>query len=78
MAIENTIRWLEPCGLEFVFSDDRGFWRVDIIGGDKPDCEKLMELLLLRLIGQKRELLRSNGSFITEIRITKVEEPEEP
>jgi hypothetical protein len=73
-AFQNSIRWLEPCCLEFVFEDDRGYWRVDIIGGTSPDHERLMELLLMRLIGQKRELLRANGSFIKEIRITQMEE----
>jgi hypothetical protein len=73
-AIQNSIRWLEPCAIEFVFEDDRGFWCVTIIAGDHPDREKLMQLLLMRLIGQKRELLRANGSFIKEIVITKVEE----
>jgi hypothetical protein len=33
-AIQNTIRWLEPCALEFVFEDDRGMWTVTIIGAD--------------------------------------------
>jgi hypothetical protein len=76
-AIQNSIRWLEPCCLEFVFEDDRGFWCVTIIAGDHPEREKLMQLLLMRLIGQKRELLRANGSFIKEIQITKVEESDE-
>jgi hypothetical protein len=48
-----------------------------IIAGDHPEREKLMQLLLMRLIGQKRELLRANGSFIKDIIISKVEEPEE-
>lgn len=75
-AFQNSIRWLEPCALEFVFEDDRGLWCVTIIAGDHPEREKLMQLLLMRLIGQKREVLRANGSFIKEIVISKVEEEE--
>lgn len=33
-AIQNTIRRLESCALEFVSDDDRGMWRVMIIFAD--------------------------------------------
>ncbi|HZZ82025.1 MAG TPA: hypothetical protein VFE62_26230 [Gemmataceae bacterium] len=74
-AIENTIRWLEPCALEFVFSDDRGFWRVTIVGKDDRESKRQMEKLQLRLIQQRRELLRmADGAFITSIEVEKIEE----
>jgi hypothetical protein len=77
-GIENTIRWLEPCALEFVFSDDRGFWRVTIVGKDDKDSKRQMEKLQMRLIQQRRELLRPmEGAFITSITVEKVEEETE-
>jgi hypothetical protein len=42
-AIQNAIRWLEPCALEFRFEDDRGPCRVEIIGGTSPDAPELMK-----------------------------------
>ena len=76
-AIQNTIRWQEPCGLEFCFEDDRGLFRVEIIGGTDPNAPELMRRLQLRLITGKRESLWANGSVVKQIRITQVEEDAE-
>jgi hypothetical protein len=77
-AIQNSIRWLMPCTLEFVFEDDRGAWQVHIVGGDAPEAKEKMKLLQMRLIGGKRELLHCGSkAIIKAIRITKVEEEEE-
>ena len=47
-AIQNSIRWQEPCGLEFTFEDDRGLFRVEIIGGSAPDATELMKWLQMQ------------------------------
>ena len=78
VAIQNTIRWLLPCTLEFQFEDDRGAWQVHIIGCDTASARKAMKLLQMRLIGGKRELLHCGSKeIIKEIRVTKIEEEEE-
>ena len=78
VAIQNTIRWLMPCTLEFQFEDDRGLWQVHIVGGDAPEAKEKMKLLQMRLIGGKRELLLCGSKYIIKaIRITPVEEEKE-
>jgi hypothetical protein len=78
MAIQNTIRWLEPCALEFVFEDDRGMWRVTIVGADRDKAKAEIRKLQMRLIQQKRELLHcGSGTVIQSITVEKVEEESE-
>jgi hypothetical protein len=78
-AIQNTIRWLEPCALEFVFEDDRGMWTVTIIGADSEAAKAEIRKLQMRLIQQKRELLHSgeSGNVIRSITVEKMEQKEE-
>lgn len=76
-AIQNTIRWLLPCTLEFQFEDDRGMWQVHIVGNDTEAGRKAMKLLQMRLIGGKRELLHCGSKeIIREIRVMEVKEEE--
>jgi hypothetical protein len=76
-TIHGTVRWLEPCALEFTIEDDRGLFEVMIIGGDGPDAVRLMKLLRMRLVQWKRDLLHANGSVVKAIQITRREEGEE-
>lgn len=76
-AFSETIRWEEPCGLEWTFTDDRGTWRVRVVGGEGDEARAVMERLQLRLIQQKRELLWANGVVLKEIVIEELEEDEE-
>jgi hypothetical protein len=76
-AIQNAIRWLMPCTLEFQFEDDRGLWQVHIVGADAEEAKEKMKFLQMRLIGGKRELLHCGSKqIIKAIRGTKVADEE--
>jgi hypothetical protein len=77
-AIQNTIRRLLPCTLEFLFEDDRGLWQVHIVGCDSEEARDKMRPLQMRLITGKRETLHAgNREIIRDICVTKIEQEEE-
>ena len=68
---------LLPNGIRFQYQNEEGFWDVFVIGGASEESKTAIRQIAGHLVWGKRASLHPRKGIVEEIRVEKIEEPEE-